>query len=265
MFNLIDVSSENRLVNDSQASAYWNDEALEKNKSFNVVDLGFEKIEASPKYRALLDQISSVVDKARIDLDDKNILSVASGTCWIEAQWLNNSNFGSLSCIDISRHRIHKLAPFTLKHYGILSADLMWGSVFDLPIDKKYDVVMLSQAFHHIEEPIRLLRFLREILSEAGIIFIVGEHRYSNRKYHVQALKHFAKYALNYNGYRRLKSFYPSWQDCFPPDFEKGDIHWSESEYDFIFRKAGFSSYRHDVDKSGRFQSYTLSLRDTYA
>lgn len=64
MFNLIDLPSENRLVNDSQANAYWNDESLEKNKSFNVVDLGFEKIEASPKYRALLDQISSVVDKA---------------------------------------------------------------------------------------------------------------------------------------------------------------------------------------------------------
>jgi len=265
MINLIDISGEYESDIDSQTTSYWNNELLEKNKSFNVIDLGFEKIEASTKYSSLLNQLSGAVDKINLNLDGKNILSVASGTCWVEAQWLKDINFESLTCIDFSRHRIHKLAPFTLEHYGITKADLICGSVFDLPLEKKYDVVMLSQAFHHIEDPISLLRRLRKILSEDGAIFIVGEHFYSNQKYHYQALKHFAKYVLNHKGYRKLKNFYPSWQDCFPPDLDKGDIHWSASEYDFIFKKAGFTYYEHDVHESRIFQSFILSVKDNHA
>ena len=56
----------------------------------------------------------------------------------------------------------------------------------------------------------------------------------------------------------------PSWQDLFQPDYDKGDIHWSLSEYNFIFKKGGFSSYHHDVHTSNLFQSFVLKYNENH-
>ena len=266
-YNIITLDSTGEHQIDLVSASYWNNEDLEKNKAFNVIDLGFDKIEASLKYKHLLDQLECLLANYNIAVKNSNILSVASGTCWVESQWLKNQQFRKLHCIDISRHRIHKLAPFTMEHYGIVGdVDFLHGSVFDLDAKhKSYDIIFLSQAFHHIEEPIRLLRFLKQLLSENGVILIVGEHYYTRLDYHKRAFKHYVKYFINRKGYRSLKQFYPSWQDLFPPDLDKGDIHWSASEYDFIFKKAGFSYYEHDVHESRIFQSFILPMKDNHA
>jgi len=265
-YKIITLDSTGEHQIDRVSAAYWNNEDLEKGKAFNVIDLGFDKIEGSRKYQQLLDQIEGLVAQYKIAIENSNILSVASGTCWVESQWLKNKQFNTLRSIDISQHRIHKLAPFTMEHYGV-EGDIgfLHGSIFDLNADEnRYDIIFLSQAFHHIEEPIRLLRFLKQLLSENGVILIVGEHYYTRLDYHKRALKHFVKYLLNRKGYRRLKQFYPSRQDLFPPDYDKGDIHWSPSEYDFIFRKSGLEKYFHDVHHSNRYHSYVLRLKDNH-
>ena len=48
-------------------------------------------------------------------------------------------------------------------------------------------------------------------------------------------------------------------------DFDKGDIHWSASEYDFIFKKSGFANYEHDVHENRIFQSFILLMKDNNA
>jgi len=259
-YELITIAGHGELLVDQVSSEYWNDEAKERDKAFNVIDLGFDKIESSSKYSSLLDQLVTLTDKYGIRSDGSKILSVASGTCWLESQWLKERSFESLSCVDISKHRIHKLAPYTMEHYGI-DGDVRFlhGSVFDLDDEAgTYDIVLLSQAFHHIEEPIRLLRYLNGLLSEGGVIVIIGEHYYSNFEYHKRAIKHFIKYLINWKGYRNLRNFYPGWQDLFQPDYEKGDIHWSLAEYDFLFKKSGLLSYDHDVHGSHLFQSFVV-------
>ena len=113
-------------------------------------------------------------------------------------------------------------------------------------------------AFHHIDEPIRLLRTINERLLKKSYIIIVGEHYFTMYDYHKRAIKHFVKYLTNYLDYRKMHHFYPSWQDLFPPDFEKGDIHWSLSEYNFIFKKSGFQKNYHNVHQSNLYQSFLL-------
>jgi len=259
-YEILTLDKKGKFLLDQTSFKYWNDESQEKNKAFNVVDLGFDKIEQSKKYKALFDQLVNIVDKYGISTVNANILSVASGTCWVESKWLKGGDFNSLTCVDISKHRIHKLAPFTMEHYGVKGdIKFLHGSVFEMnALKNKYDIILMSQAFHHMEEPIRLLRYLKELLSANGAIVIVGEHFFSSTIYYKQAVKHFIKYLINRKGYRQLRHFFPSWQDLFQPSYEKGDILWSLSEYDFLFKKSGFLCYHYDIHSSKLFQSFVL-------
>jgi len=265
-FKLITLQNKSESVLDINSSKYWNDESLEKDKVFNVIDLGFDKIEKNIKYQALLDSIIKVMKGQGIEVKSSRILSLASGSCWVESQIFKKNDFKSLTNVDISHHRIHKLAPFTMSHYGVnKNVNFLHGSIFDMDIDEsKYDIIFMSQAFHHIEEPIRLLRILKKMLNKNGSIIIVGEHFFSNYRYHKQAIKHFIKYLINWRDYRRLRNFYPGWQDLFQPDYDKGDIHWSLSEYNFIFKKGGFPSYYRETHSSKLFQSFILKYNENH-
>lgn len=265
-YKLIELHSKGEALVDHASSTYWNDETIEKNKVFNVIDLGFDKIEASDKYKSLVDSIIQINNKYEIKIDNADILSVASGSCWIESQLFKDRNFESLTNVDISKHRIHKLAPFTMAHYGVHGdVSFLYGNVFDMNLsENQYDIILMSQAFHHMEEPIRLLRFLKKMLKKDGCIVIAGEHFYTNYEYHKRAIKHFVKYLINWQDYRRSRNFYPSWQDLFQPDYKKGDIHWSTSEYEFLFIKSGFSSYHHDIHSSDLFQSFVLRCSENH-
>ena len=243
------------------SQTYWNDERVEASKPFNVKKFGFDRIDSESKYVALLDQLQQVVAGAGICVAGARILSVASGSCWLEAKWLRSEAFQKLVCIDVSVHRIHELAPATMAHYGLAGdISLCSGSIFDIENEggEEFDIILMGQAFHHIEEPIRLLRMLSKLLSSSGVVVLVGEHYFGRAAYFRCACKHFVKYFLNWKGYRALHTVFPGWQDLFPPDYEKGDIHWSLSEYDFLFRKADFTNYSHGVDPTRRFQSFVL-------
>jgi ubiquinone/menaquinone biosynthesis C-methylase UbiE len=260
-YKILTLNSKANLFIDQPGSNYWNDESEEKDKVFNVIAHGFDKIEKSPKYLDLLDSIKLLFKKYKIDIKGSSILSIAAGSCWMECQWLKDSNFEDLTCLDFSKHRIHKLAPFTIEHYDLPGEiSLLHGSVFELDLSetKKYDIIFMSQAFHHFDEPIRLLKNMKQFLTYDGCIVIVGEHFYTVKEYHKRAVKHFIKCLINWNGYRELRNFYPSYQDLFPPCYEKGDIHWSPAEYDYIFKKSGMTNYHHDVHSSNRFQSFLI-------
>ena len=118
-FKLITLQRKSGSLVDFASSKYWNDESVEKTKVFNVIDLGFDKIERSIKYSALLDSIIKVINKHEIRTQDSKILSLMSGSCWVESQIFKNNDFKSLTNVDISQHRIHKLAPFTMNYYGV--------------------------------------------------------------------------------------------------------------------------------------------------
>ena len=243
-FKFIDIDSSNADISKS----YWNNVEHEKKKQFHVEKFGFEKIEKSQKINNLLHQVFEVTKKYEIDITNKKILSIASGTCYIESRWLQNTKVSNFSCIDFSKHRIHELAPITMKNYGLgdsnTNIDLINGSIFQFnPNRIKYDVVFMCQAFHHNEEPIRLLRKCRKLLSEDGVIIIVGEHYLNDYYYYKGALKHIVKYIFNYKNYRKWYKLFPGYQDIFKPSLDKGDVHYSPTEYDLIFKKSGYKKY----------------------
>lgn len=246
---------------------YWNDRQVEKAKVFDVTDGNYEKLEDNEHLTQIFRQLQDLIQAESVTLESSAILSLACGTCWLEGRAFNKENI-SLIAVDFSRHRIHEIAPKTLEWYGMCSNNvtLVHGSILDLKIAAEtQDVVLLSQAFHHTNEPIALLREIRRVLRADGVVIIVGEHFYSKAVRAKRSLKHLIKYVFNFDGtYRRLHSLFPDYQTLFPRCFQKGDMHYPMVEYDAMFSGMGFKYVRY-MNKEKTLQGFILRKNNRVA
>jgi ubiquinone/menaquinone biosynthesis C-methylase UbiE len=249
--------------NTARTAQYWNDFEQEKEKVFNISDGDFKKLEENQHLGDIYNHLVEVSNAEHIVFKEKQVLSLAAGTCWLEGRFFNDKDIKRLVAIDFSKHRIHDLASLTIEHYKLTEkVDLVYGSILDLKVkDQSQDIVLLSQAFHHINEPIRLLSEIKRVLKPNGVIIIVGEHYYNWKVKLIGVAKHFAKYLLNYKKCRDAHSFVPSYQALFPPCYEKGDIHYSKLEYHHMFVGTGFG-YKHFIDRTKTIQAFVLNINE---
>ena len=151
-------------------------------------------------------------------------------------------------CVEFSKHRISKIAPRLLNHYKINpnKIELYYGSFYNLKIeDNSLDVVILCQAFHHAEFPNQLLIEIKRVLKQNGKLLIIGEHYFHILEISKRIIKHFIKWLINYKQIRTKSKFFPNWRYLFPPSKEKGDIHYSKSQYRIIFSNNGYFHKRY--------------------
>jgi ubiquinone/menaquinone biosynthesis C-methylase UbiE len=243
---------------------YWNDEEFEENKVFNVMKNGYSNLEQSQHlldvYEQFLTLTYNELASDKKDFKNCNIISVGAGIGWLEAWWLKDIGFKNLSLMDFSKHRIHKIAPELFRHYDIRgNVNFIHGSMENFNFDENsIDICIMIQAFHHYDQPLDMLRRLKKVLKSGGVVIIAGEPDFTNWDYFIQSIKHFVKYILNYKNYRRLHHIFPGWQDLFPPDIIKGDIHYSQKEYIHFFERAGFNKYITTFDKAKRIKGMVL-------
>ena len=215
--------------NKIRTAEYWNDLEKEKAKVFNILDGDFLKLEKNSHLNDLYIHLKEISEAENFDYTKKSFLSLASGTCWLEGRFLKDKNIEKLIAVDFSKHRIHELGLKTLEYYEFEKGklELVYGSILDLKIESfSQDFILLCQAFHHINEPIQLLKEINRVLKINGKVIILGEHYYNWGVKLRNTLKHFIKYTINYNDYRSLNTFFPEYQALFPPSYEKGDVHY---------------------------------------
>lgn len=205
----------------------------------------------------LPDQLVACADTAR-DRFGRTLTGVAvdlaAGSLWAAPHLFRLGHVDLLYCVEYSRHRLLKLGPAVLAHYGV-PADrvvLAIGDIhrIDLP-DRSVDFILMSAAFHHSDTPEALLNEIRRILKPSGIVLIIGEHitevHASNR------LKHMAKFVaariLPAGVQMRLfghtlcaHRFYPRDEDLLGGDERLGDHAYTLSQYQRMFTAAGFSA-----------------------
>lgn len=188
------------------------------------------------------------------------VLSLASGTCWLEASLCDLYKPSHITAVDYSANRIHTIAPSIFKAIAPSydDVDLVNGDILQLQSpNMSFDLVLLSQAFHHTNQPITLLKEISRVLKPKGSVLIVGEHHYNSVHTFRQLLSHFYKYTSR-SSYRHQHSLFPSYSTLFPPCFEKGDIHYSKSDYHYMFSAMGFS-YIRVLSSYANLQSYLLT------
>lgn len=108
----------------------------------------------------------------------------------------------------MSEHRIHEYAPKVLKYYNVdsNSIELCLGSFYELELpDNSLDFIILSQAFHHADNPHKLLEEIKRVVKSNGYIIIVGEHFFNLKTRFIKSLKHIVKFIINYQFFRKKK------------------------------------------------------------
>lgn len=231
-------------INQIEYSEYWNDEEEEKKKEWYVLDGNFLKMEQYLRKTGLPQDLTLSAKILRTDFNRQLSgigIDLAAGNLWA---------VDKLYCLEYSQHRLLKVGPAVLDHYGVPKEKivLVLGSFYDLHIDdNSLDFVFMSQAFHHADKPHRLLEEIRRVLKPHGVVIIIGEHC----DYRKAQIKHAIKFLISvlvperlqeriFKRIFRVRTLVASSNEIFRPDSILGDHYYTDSEYRSMFSKHGF-------------------------
>ena len=142
--------------------------------------------------------INRILDNANVG-QGQDVLDVACGTGIMFPYYLQR-NVASVTGIDISPEMARRAAE---KHADIANIQVICGDVEETPFDKKFDTVMVYNAFPHFPDPQKLIATLASLLKEGGRLTIahgasretIDNHhsgaasKVSNGLMHAEALK----------------------------------------------------------------------------
>lgn len=243
-------------INSLAYSDYWNNEDEEKNKDWYVLNGDFSRMERYLTEEGFIRVFDDCVSLSRslgrslcgVGAD------IAAGVLWAVPHILRSGSVEKVYCIEYSKHRLLKIGPKVLEHYGVPveKAVLCLGSFYSLKLpDSSLDFIVLSTAFHHADYPDKLLAELRRVLRPKGVILLFGEG-----EVHKVTLMLFVKKAavsiisllpkilqrFLFGKVFPLQGPFPSRKDLHPPnDPVMGDHYYTRNQYIDIFKRAGFS------------------------
>jgi SAM-dependent methyltransferase len=221
-------------------SAYWNDEAVEQEKAgFWTLEGDFARLETC------LAEKTTVARELEDLLGDKPPrgagADLAAGTLWAVPRLVAHGA-EIVYAVEYSEHRLLKLGPGVLAHYGVPPEQvvLCLGSFYDLRLDdQSLDFVLLAQALHHADRPDVLLREVRRVLKPGGTLYVIGEHLVSEQR----PLSRRATVAASLPAFlqRRLFGGVVSRLPELAVDPVLGDHYFYRDDYPRMFAAAGFS------------------------
>jgi ubiquinone/menaquinone biosynthesis C-methylase UbiE len=236
-------------LNDSElremyTAAYWNDVEEEKKKEWWIEGGDYEKCRRYLERSGLLDEYRQgaafISGMQRADL---RVADLAAGIGWTSALISRIDNVAEVHAVEMSRHRLERLFPHAVAMFGGCVAKIHrhLGSFYELHLTRhSMDVVYLSQAFHHADRPLELLRECNRVLKPGGRIIVSGEHEIGLRLLTRRFLAILLRERRLVTDFRRL----------FPPDPVLGDHYYRHADYRQMFEPLGYK-LQHCVAANG--------------
>ena len=243
--------------------SYWNNRELEDEKEiFRLYMRENTELVLHGSHLEAFVHSKELLEKNQIHLN--HVLSLACGSCWLEALLIKWRKFNSLTGVDFSDIRIREMAEETIRQSGIIDFDLKVSDVYEFSSTKKFDLIIMCQSFHHMDSPVYLLKNIRKMLARNGHILIVGEHRYNFSIGMLRLAKHFIKWGINYRGHRKSHYLIPGYSDLFGPSLEFGDNHYFLNHYEVMFKRGGFRIIDKIDRKGEKTKSFLLGADTQY-
>ena len=129
--------------------------------------------------------IASILDRAGVSAG-KDVLDVATGTGVLIPDYLAR-NVASVTAIDISP----KMAEIARSKFPQEQVTVLCGDVEETDFDRRFDCVVVYNAFPHFPEPERLIRRLASLLKPGGTLTVAhGMSREKIDAHHHGAASH---------------------------------------------------------------------------
>lgn len=208
---------------------YWNNIHEEAKKEWWIVDGNYKTCTEYLYDSGLMaeyDEVERLVKNT--SLDNLSVLDLAAGIGWISSLISKLPNVGEVHAVEISKHRLEILFEHSIKMFDGCAKKIRryWGDFNKLRFaDKSMDIIIMAQAFHHSDSPLKLLLECDRVLKPGGRIIMIGENYISR----IMIIKRFIAMIL------RRRSIEADFRKLFPPDDITGDNYYRLSEYKFLF------------------------------
>ena len=160
--------------------------------------------------------------------------------------------------MEISKHRLLKIAPVVLDLFSANKQKIarVIGSFYDIKLPEgTIDFCFMSQAFHHADNPNRLLSEVWRILKPSGFALIIGENPIFPSDFLKKYIKNIIKMILPLSRFNSspVYKLFPSFRELYPPDKELGDHYYRIEDYFHIFKQNGFLLYQNNESRFTNF------------
>lgn len=243
------------------SGSYWNlEEEEKKKKQWNIFDAGMEPmlefLDKERKYFNEYESILNFVEKNNIKIAGEGI-DLAAGTCWATALLSKIEAVERIYALDISKHRLLKTAPIVFNHFAAKEEKIIRvvGDFLNIKLlDNSLDFCFMSSAFHHADDPNRLLVEIRRVLKPDGLVIMMGEKPIFWFTLMKQFLKNIVKMIvpINYRG-KPVYKLFPRFSELYAPDPKDGEHYYYIYDYNKIFSKNGFRLF---VNKQRDFTNF---------
>lgn len=150
-------------------SDYWNNIEEEKKKEWWIENLNDDKVEKYLTKSGLRQEFEIALDNVKIG---GKVLDLAAGVCWTSALISKYESVEKIDSVEFSFHRINDLASTTIESLGgdKTKINKILGSFYDIKRENEYyDLIVLSQAYHHAQYPLKLFHECDRVLKRGGL------------------------------------------------------------------------------------------------
>lgn len=223
-------------LKDIYSAEYWNNLEIEKTKPWWIADGDYQKCLTYLKESGLESEFYDAIEISKIkeSTHKVKVVDLAAGICWMSSLLSQIPVVDEVHAVEISEHRISDLCEHAFKMFGGREDKLYryLGSFYHLKfVSQSIDYIFLSQAFHHADNPMKLLLQCDRILKVGGKIVLLGEHYIDTWR----VIKRFFSVLVR----KRKLQFY--FTELFRPDPILGDHYYRVSDYQFIFSSIGYA------------------------
>ncbi|MBM4329473.1 MAG: class I SAM-dependent methyltransferase [Deltaproteobacteria bacterium] len=161
---------------------YWNDEEIERSKSYWIEDVDDPRLlnhlrTETNLERCFCDALAFV--ESHLGGMRGTVLELGAGVCWTSAIISRHADVEKIIAVDISKHRLFRLAPLVFRQYQALEHKIkrVVDSAENIAFkEDSIDAVVFCQALYMLAEPGPLLRRIYRYLKPDGLALVTCEH-----------------------------------------------------------------------------------------
>lgn len=163
-------------IADLYTAGYWNDLGEERKKEWWIVDGDYGRCSRYLQSSRLLGQYRFA--ERFVSSERLRVADLAAGIGWTSALLSRLPCVSEVLAVEMSEHRLEIFEHAVLMFGGNpAKISRFLGSFYDLRFeDQSIDLVFMSQAFHHADQPFLLLQECDRVVRRGGRIILIGEH-----------------------------------------------------------------------------------------